>query len=431
MWISRWRPRRGRVAVVAAAALASGLATTAVALVAAPGANAATGCQVTYTPNSWTGGFTAAIKVSGGDQALHGWTVTWTYGGDQRISSGWNATVSQSGSAVTAKNMSYNGEVAANGTTEFRVQGTYSSSNPTPTDFAVNGAACNGAPTPTTAGPVTSAPVTTRGPVTSAPVTTRGPVTSAPVTSAPVTTRGPVTSAPVTTGAPVGCSGASICDGFEGLSAGAPSGPWSVQNPNCSGSGSATVDTSTAHSGSKSLKVTGVAGYCNHVFVQSSTALSGNVWYARFYVRHTTALPTSHVTFLAMKDTADGGKDLRMGGQNARLQWNRESDDATLPAQSPVGESMSLALPTNTWTCVEFMVNGGNGQMQTWLGGTDVPGLHEDMVATQDIDGQWVSSRPGWRPALSNFRIGWEAYGEGSDTLWYDDVAVGSSRIGC
>src|SRR3954471_21846467 len=90
MWISRWRRRRGRVAVVAAAALASGLATTAVALVAAPGANAATGCQVTYTPNSWTGGFTAAIKVSGGDQALHGWTVTWTYGGDQRISSGWN-----------------------------------------------------------------------------------------------------------------------------------------------------------------------------------------------------------------------------------------------------------------------------------------------------------------------------------------------------
>ena len=36
-----------------------------------------------------------------------------------------------------------------------------------------------------------------------------------------------------------------------------------------------------------------------------------------------------------------------------------------------------------------------------------------------------------WRPALSNFRIGWEAYGDGSDTLWYDDVAVSSSRIGC
>jgi hypothetical protein len=255
------------------------------------------------------------------------------------------------------------------------------------------------------------------------------------VTSAPVTTRAvtsaPVTSAPVTTGAPVGCSGASICDGFENLAAGAPSGAWSVQNPNCSGSGSATIDTSTAHSGGKSLKVTGVAGYCNHVFVQSSTALSGGATYARFYVRHTTALPASHVTFLAMKDTADGGKDLRMGGQNAALQWNRESDDATLPAQSPAGVAQSIPLPTNTWTCVEFVVNGSNGQMQTWVNGSEVAGLHEDMVATQDIDGQWVSSRPSWRPALSNFRLGWESYGEGSDTLWYDDVAVGSSRIGC
>lgn len=429
MWISRWRPRRGR-AVAAAAALASGLAATAVALVIAPGANAATGCQVTYTPNSWPGGFTANIRVSGGDQALNGWTVTWSYAGDQRITNGWNATVSQSGTSVTATNMSYNGNVAANSATEFGVQGTYSSSNPTPTAFAVNGVACNGA-TPTTAGPVTSAPVTTRGPVTSAPVTTAGPVTSAPVTSAGPVTSAPVTSAPVTTGTPVGCAGASICDGFEGLAAGTPSGAWSIQNPNCSGSGSATIDTTTARSGSKSLKVNGAAGYCNHVFVQSATALTGNTWYARFYVRHTTALPTSHVTFLAMRDTADGNRDLRMGGQNSKLQWNRESDDATLPAQSPAGVAQSVDLPTNTWTCVEFMVSGANGQMQTWVNGSDVPGLREDMVSTQDIDGQWVSSRPSWRPALSNFRIGWESYGEGADTLWYDDVAVGSSRIGC
>ncbi|WP_369700229.1 hypothetical protein [Micromonospora sp. WMMA1996] len=26
---------------------------------------------------------------------------------------------------------------------------------------------------------------------------------------------------------------------------------------------------------------------------------------------------------------------------------------------------------------------------------------------------------------------GLESYGGGADTLWYDDVAVGSSRIGC
>ncbi len=32
---------------------------------------------------------------------------------------------------------------------------------------------------------------------------------------------------------------------------------------------------------------------------------------------------------------------------------------------------------------------------------------------------------------LKSVRIGWESYGEGADTLWFDDVAVGAARIGC
>ena len=32
---------------------------------------------------------------------------------------------------------------------------------------------------------------------------------------------------------------------------------------------------------------------------------------------------------------------------------------------------------------------------------------------------------------LTDLKLGWESYGEGADTLWYDDVAVGSQRIGC
>jgi hypothetical protein len=42
----------------------------------------------------------------------------------------------------------------------------------------------------------------------------------------------------------------------------------------------------------------------------------------------------------------------------------------------------------------------------------------------------WLS-RAGWRPSLTDLRLGWESYGDGSDPLWFDDVAVGSSRIGC
>jgi hypothetical protein len=151
--------------------------------------------------------------------------------------------------------------------------------------------------------------------------------------------------------------------------------------------------------------------------------------FVRYWVRHTTALPAAHTTAVALRDANDGNRDLRFGGQNGALQWNRASDDATLPEQSPAGVALSAPLPTGTWNCVEFTVNQGNGTMQTWLNGTSVPGLLLDGVPTHDIDGQWLNRT--WRPALTDLRLGWESYGEGADTLWYDDVAVGSTRVGC
>jgi hypothetical protein len=188
-----------------------------------------------------------------------------------------------------------------------------------------------------------------------------------------------------------------------------------------------------AHSGSTSIRVDGHTGYCNHVFFGTPLSFTGlgTDLYVRYYIRHTTALPTGHVTDVAMRDTNDGGNDLRMGGQNGALQWNRQSDDATLPAQSPAGVALSVPLPTNQWECVEFEVNESQGTMRTWLNGTEVPGLHLDNVPTPDVDAQWLQNRPNWRPALVDLRFGWESYSGGDDTLWFDDVAIGSQQIGC
>ena len=43
---------------------------------------------------------------------------------------------------------------------------------------------------------------------------------------------------------------------------------------------------------------------------------------------------------------------------------------------------------------------------------------------------QW-SARANWRPRLTDLRLGWESYGEGADTLWFDDVALAPTRVGC
>lgn len=360
-------------------------------------------CTVTYQLNQWVGGFTAQLQVTNNGAAVTSWTLTWNFTGNQQISSAWNAQVVQSGTAVTAQSLSYNGSLATGGSAQFGFQATFSNSNAVPTNYAFNGVSCSGAATAT--------PTT----VSSTPPTT--PIAPTPTSSSGGT-----------------CTRALFCDSFENQTGSAPAGAWSVSYPSCQGTGTVSVDRTVAHSGSTSIRVNGQAGYCNHVFfgipLSSVTGL-GTDLYVRVFVLHTTPLPTSHVTFAAMRDANDSGDDLRMGGQNGALQWNRQSDDATLPAQSPVGVSMSTPLPTSQWECVEFEVNGGQGTMRTWLNGTEVPGLHLDNVATPDVDAQWLQNRPNWRPALTDLRLGWESYSDGSDTLWFDDVAVGTQQVGC
>jgi hypothetical protein len=200
---------------------------------------------------------------------------------------------------------------------------------------------------------------------------------------------------------------------------GAPSGKWIENYPNCKGSGKASIDSTTAHSGKNSLRIDGANGYCNHVFVQSTTDLTtiGSTIYVRLYMKHTTLLPEGHVAFIAMHDNTDN-KDVRIGGQNKALQWNRELSDATLPEQSPQGVATSVPLPTGKWVCLEFMIDS-SGKAQTWLDGKEVVGLH--------ASGKWS----GWAPKIKDLRLGWESYSGNDNTLWYDDVAIGSKRINC
>jgi hypothetical protein len=100
-------------------------------------------CKVTYAPSSWTGGFTANVTVANtGGVAWTGWTVAFTFPGDQKITGFWNTQLTQSGESISAVNLGYNGSVPAAGSTSFGFQGTWTSSNASPTAFTVNGTSC-------------------------------------------------------------------------------------------------------------------------------------------------------------------------------------------------------------------------------------------------------------------------------------------------
>jgi alpha-galactosidase len=100
-------------------------------------------CQVSYVKNEWGGGFTANVTVNNtGTQPVNGWTLTWSFPGDQKVTNGWNATVAQTGTAATATNMSYNAAIAPGGNVQFGFQGTWTSNDTSPTSFTLNGTAC-------------------------------------------------------------------------------------------------------------------------------------------------------------------------------------------------------------------------------------------------------------------------------------------------
>jgi cellulase/cellobiase CelA1 len=68
--------------------------------------------------------------VTAGSAAINGWTVRWTLASGQSIAQLWNGTLSVSGSAVTVKNLSYNGTLASRASTQFGFTGSGGNSTP-------------------------------------------------------------------------------------------------------------------------------------------------------------------------------------------------------------------------------------------------------------------------------------------------------------
>ncbi|MFC0562950.1 non-reducing end alpha-L-arabinofuranosidase family hydrolase [Plantactinospora siamensis] len=150
--------------------------------VALPAGAATTGCAVDYAVSSqWQGGFGANVTVTNLGDAVSSWTLTWSYSAGQTVTQFWNTALTQSGSAVTAKNVSYNGSIPTNGSVSFGFNGSWTSSNPSPTTFALNGVTCTGSPVPSSA-PPTTGPTT---PPPSSPPPSSPPPSSPPPSSPP------------------------------------------------------------------------------------------------------------------------------------------------------------------------------------------------------------------------------------------------------
>jgi Glycosyl hydrolase family 12/Cellulose binding domain len=108
------------------------------------GGTGSSSCKVTFTPQTWTGGYTANVTVSNtGSAAVNPWRVGFTLPSGQTVTSAWNATISPSSGSVTASSLAYNAQIPAGGSQSFGFQGSYSGTFTQPTGFTLNGTACS------------------------------------------------------------------------------------------------------------------------------------------------------------------------------------------------------------------------------------------------------------------------------------------------
>jgi endoglucanase len=99
-------------------------------------------CTATYSQtNAWQGGFQGSITVRNTGGSVSPWSVTWTWPSGVTLGSGWNATVTQSGTTVTAAAPTWSPSLAAGAsvTIGFTANGTASP----PASVRLNSAACS------------------------------------------------------------------------------------------------------------------------------------------------------------------------------------------------------------------------------------------------------------------------------------------------
>jgi len=252
------------------------------------------------------------------------------------------------------------------------------------------------------------------------------------------------TASPVTA-----CAGARFCDDFEAYQAGtAPSAVFTGQLK----AGAIAIDEAEHYSGTKSVRLsTEAAAGSKRALLRLAAGsvfpVPGNAFFGRMMFRLESAPTASvHWTLLQAGGLVEGQgyhalyryggqQPIVEGGNFVGSQWmaNYETPDSysgTGPASDCYQHANGGVIPVSEWSCVEWHFDGPNNALSLWLDGEAVSGL--DVTGT----GQGCVAQPAsfeWSaPRFDTLEVGWESYQtDEARTLWLDDLALGTERLGC
>lgn len=209
-----------------------------------------------------------------------------------------------------------------------------------------------------------------------------------------------------------------FCDDFEATGR-TFAAPWSIS---AIGEGTVTLeDGPFAHSGSKSVHVHGTEYQTLLAFHDPAVLPRANGrFFVRAFLRLGEPMTGGHNTFLVADTFAapNAGNALRVGEMNAMLMMTVAGDThGYLSNQNFYNDGkLGAVIPAEKYACLELLLDAPNTEIQVWLDGVTVTDLHVTDLAHENYD---------------QLRFGFEKYAGPVADIWYDDIALGSERVGC
>lgn len=247
------------------------------------------------------------------------------------------------------------------------------------------------------------------------------------------------------------CAPALFCDDFEDDAVGrAPGLPWRDET----GASGATVrvDSEHAHSGKNAVHVSAPGGaayrrgyFAIHrapVFPAAAAEMYGRamVWLDQAPITPPGEPPVHWTLFQGEGRSGDDRfhSIYRFGGGQPQHGLGlMASFETTPPVRSDCRQHSASRLPVAEWACVEWHFVVARNEMELWLDGSELTDLHvaeratgpgASCLSTQDLGGRWLAP-----PAFQSLYFGWERYAssENDQNVWFDDIVVSPTRVGC
>jgi hypothetical protein len=233
-----------------------------------------------------------------------------------------------------------------------------------------------------------------------------------------------------------GCAGKQylVCEDFEATAEGSVPTGWTKQ-------GEIAVALGQAKSGTKSIMI-GATENGPRRIARSATALGAAHW-GRLFYRVQLPVPAVdpsknngntviHSTLVGLTAARPLGGTAEYRVLDTIMNQSKKHNfiyNVQIQGGSEFGHETAYTYDyKDTWTCAEWHVDNTAKGYELYIDGMDVAGVK--VVADKSVNGSKDAELPA---SFMQMNIGWYNYqaGDGGFTVWIDDIAMNSTRIGC